>query len=154
MRVLVLCFTVALMGGCLPRFSTNPETGRIDVDVEPVTQRAQVWNATVNSRQGSGVAGTARAVVNGAETRVTLSLMGAQPRTAHPWHIHQGTCASGGPIVGSAGAYPALLVGSTGQGQASAAVGASLNEAQNYHVNVHASPNDMGTIVACGDLDD
>ena len=154
MRVPVVCLFVGLAAACIPRFSTNPETGGIDVDVEPVTQRAQVWNATLNSLRGSGISGTARAVSTGQETRVTLNIMGAAPRTAHPWHIHQGTCDSSGPIVGSAGAYPALLVGSTGQGQASTGVGITLNEAQNYHVNVHASANDMGTIVACGDLDD
>lgn len=154
MRVPAICLAAGLVTACIPRFSTNPETGGIDVDVEPVTQRAQVWNATVNSLRGSGVSGTARAVVSGEETRVSLNVMGAQPRTALPWHIHQGTCESSGPVVGSGGAYPALLVGSTGQGQANAVVGVALNEAQNYHVNVHASANDMGTIVACGDLND
>lgn len=154
MRAPVLCLALGLAAGCVPRFNTNPETGGIDVDMEPVTQRAQVWTGTLTSVRGSGISGTARAVVSGDETRVNVSVIGSMPNVAHPWHIHQGTCQSGGGVVGSGGAYPPLMIGNTGQGQASATVGVPLNEAQNYHVNVHASANDMGTIIACGDLDD
>ena len=141
MRLSLLCLALGVLAGCIPRFNPSPEAGG-----------AQVWNATITSTRGSGIAGTARAVVRPAETRVTVNIIGAEPRTAHPWHIHMGTCDSGGAVVGSGGAYPPLLVGTTGAAQASTTVGVALNGGQNYHINVHASATEMTTIVACGDL--
>jgi hypothetical protein len=45
-------------------------------------------------------------------------------------------------------------VGGGGTATAQAHVPVELNEARRYIVNVHASPIDMGTIIACGALDD
>jgi hypothetical protein len=47
------------------------------------------------------------------------------------------------------------MVGADGRAEASARLlDLKLNEAKKYHVNVHRSPNDLPTIIACGDLDD
>jgi len=47
-----------------------------------------------------------------------------------------------------------LVVGSDGTATAMAHFSPKLNEASNYIVNVHASPTNLGTIVACGDYND
>ena len=57
-------------------------------------------------------------------------------------------------VVGPVSAYPPLTVGSGGTATAQAHVPVELDEARRYVVDVHASPTEMGTVVACGDLDD
>jgi hypothetical protein len=56
--------------------------------------------------------------------------------------------------VGDASAYPPLVVGADGTATATAHIPVKLNEARNYIINVHASPTNLGTIVACGDFND
>ncbi|HEX2094241.1 MAG TPA: hypothetical protein VHG28_17690 [Longimicrobiaceae bacterium] len=153
MRTAVLCAAVVL-AACTPRVNTNPDTGRVDVDLEPVTQRGEVWNARIADRGGSGITGTSRVTVREDHTIATLSISGGRSGGVHPWHIHEGTCATGGPVVGPASAYPPLNVASNGQASAEAHLMLQLNEAQSYHINVHASPTEMGNIVACGALED
>ena len=50
-----------------------------------------------------------------------------------------------------------VLVLNPADGRASAEAsltGIELNEAKRYYVNVHASPTDLATIIACGPIDD
>jgi hypothetical protein len=82
-------------------------------------------------------------------------LTGLPPGGPYPWHVHDGTCETGGPIVGDATAYAPLMVGADGRAEATARLlGLKLNEAKKYHINVHRSPTDLATIIACGELDD
>ncbi len=154
MRLAALCL-MALIAACTPRVQTDPVTGRVDVDVQPVTQRGEVWTGTLRG-QGSlpGISGTARATVLEGQTTVSVTVSGAAPGAMHPWHVHEGACGSGGPIVGEAAAYPLLRVGSEGRAEANAQLALALNEAKEYYINVHASPSDLGTIIACGAIDD
>lgn len=140
---------------CTPRINTDPVTGDVDLDMEPVTQQGQVWNANLTG-QGSfaGVSGTAQATVLSGRTNVTIALQGATVGAAHPWHVHEGSCGSAGAIVGSSSTFPPLQVGSEGQAQSAMQLPLALNEARGYYVDVHASSSDMGTIIACGVLDD
>ena len=57
-------------------------------------------------------------------------------------------------VVGPAASYPVLLVEDDGTDTKTARLSLELNEAEDYYVNVHASPQEMGTIIACGALDD
>lgn len=144
------------VAGCAQtaRVETDPATGRVDVDVEP-PGRMEVWNAILNPVGGSGVSGTATAQDMDNATHATINISGARAGAVHPWHIHEGTCGdAGAPVVGAASAYPPLNVGSGGTATAQAHVMVELNEARDYIVNVHASPSDLATIIACGDLDD
>ncbi|HEX6911647.1 MAG TPA: hypothetical protein VF142_14695 [Longimicrobium sp.] len=157
MRI-VLAVSVALLAisGCsqTPKVESDPERGAVDVDMEPPGQ-AETWTATLSPVGGSGVSGTARATDMNDATHATISITGARSGGVHPWHIHEGRCGDPNPpIVGPASAYPPLNVGSGGTATAQAHVPLELNEAKNYIVNVHASPTDLGTIIACGDLDD
>ncbi|HEX6631751.1 MAG TPA: hypothetical protein VF048_11710 [Gemmatimonadaceae bacterium] len=151
MRRFALIATACLATACV-HVTTDPVTGRRDVDVEQPGKKGEDWTATLQQQGGSGVTGTLTAAVLSGTTNATLTVNGAAPGASHPWHIHNGTCATGGGIVGQPDAYPPLVIGDQGSGRASVQLQLQLNEAQRYHVNVHASASDMATIVACGDL--
>jgi hypothetical protein len=154
MRTSILALAV-LIAACssTPRVNVDPETGRADVDVEPVGQRSETWNATLASMGGSTVSGTASAMVSDDMTHGRITLSG--PAGTYPWHIHEGECGdANGPIVGTMAAYPPVTVNAGGGTAQAHLADIELNEAKKYHVNVHASPTQMGTIVACGNLDD
>jgi superoxide dismutase, Cu-Zn family len=111
------------------------------------------WTATVTGREGHEQArASVRAVVGPGTTAVAINLAGGTPNATHPWHVHSGTCASGGPIVGDPAAYPPLTPGSGGSAAATAALRVPLVPGSDYHVNVHLSPTQLGTVIACGDL--
>jgi hypothetical protein len=84
---------------------------------------------------------------------VEIQIAGGSASGVYPWHIHAGSCADGmGAIVGPPSQYTALGAGSDGTASLTADLPITLDASRRYHVNVHASPSDMGTIVACGDL--
>lgn len=87
-------------------------------------------------------------------TAVTVRVEDATPGSEHPWHVHRGRCGSGGGIVGDASDYPPLEIGDEGSARAVATIDVQLVDDDPYHVNVHLSPQAMGTIVACGELED
>jgi hypothetical protein len=137
----------------VPKVETDPETGNVDVDFERIGHH-EAWTSTLAAVGGSGVSGSAGADVADDDTHAATAIRG-RSGGVHPWHIHEGKCGDNGPIVGPASAYPPLRVGADGRAAAMAHLdGVELNEAKNYYVNVHASPTNLGTIVACGALDD
>ena len=152
--VLAACVTAASVG-CV-RVARDPATGNADVDVESPLKSGENWKATLAGRATwTGASGTASARVEGNNTVTTVMLAGLPSGGPYPWHVHDGTCETGGPVVGDATAYPPLTVGADGRAEASARLlGIKLNEAQKYHINVHRSATDLGTIIACGELDD
>jgi hypothetical protein len=85
-------------------------------------------------------------------TRATINISNATPGGVHPWHIHKGRCGADGGIVGPAEAYKALKIDNDGKATASVTLNMPLPTEGEYYVNVHASPSNMGTIVACGNL--
>jgi hypothetical protein len=110
------------------------------------------WSATVESRAGSDVRATVRAASAPGQTGVAINLAGGQSGATHPWHVHAGTCASGGGIVGDPAAYPALQPNSAGAASATAILRVQLVPGDSYHVNVHRSPQALDEIIGCGDL--
>jgi len=156
MRVVYLAAALLAVGSCsqTPKVQTDPETGRVDVDVER-PGAVESWSANLAPVGGARVSGTATARGMENATHATISIRGAASGGVHPWHIHEGTCGdANAPVVGPASAYPRLNVGGGGTATAQAHVPVELNEAKRYIVNVHASPTNMGTIIACGILDD
>ena len=116
------------------------------------------WSTQLSARASSGVTGAATArsvgISGGAGTSTaTVEIRGAAPGARHPWHVHSGTCATGGPIVGEANDYDVLEAGADGTDEQTAAVSAGMDENARYHVNVHRSPADL-TVISCGDLVD
>jgi hypothetical protein len=141
--------------GCV-RVARDPATGNADVDVESPLKRGEDWGGNVTGRGAyTGVTGTVRATVDGGNTMTTIRLTGLVPGGHHPWHIHEGTCETGGPIYGDPNAYSLLHVGNDGSVEGTARlVNLKLNEARKYHANVHLSASNLGTIIACGDITD
>ena len=120
-------------------------------DKDPISARTGDWAATLTSVNNSGVQGTARLQSAVVGSGVNISISGATPGAIHPWHVHSGSCANSGATVGPPDNYPLLTVGTSGGASATATIPA-LTEGNAYSVNVHRSPNDMGTVIACGDL--
>lgn len=85
-------------------------------------------------------------------TTVQITLTGDTPGAVRAWHIHKGSCGHDGGIVGDAAVFPTLTIGTDGKGTARATLGAPLPAGASYFINVHASPRDHRTIVACGAL--
>ena len=156
MRIAPLAVAVMLATACArtPKVEVDPASGRADVDVQkPGTP--ETWSGTLTAMSGSSVSGTASGTTANDASHVTLTLSGAQAGTTHPWHVHEGKCTdTSPPIVGDPAAYPPLVVGADGRATATAHLSVKLNEAKNYIINVHASPTNLGTIVACGDYND
>ena len=125
--------------------------GRSD-DGDAISDRVGDWSASLSAVSSAGVSGSAEAQSVAVGTGVRISLTGAQPDGHHPWHVHRGQCGDNGPIVGNAGDYPALHVGSDGRASATATISVALVEETPYYVNVHRSAADLGTIIACGRL--
>jgi superoxide dismutase, Cu-Zn family len=82
----------------------------------------------------------------------SIELDGDAPAALRPWHVHFGTCGTGGGIVGPPADYPPLMIASDGSASASARIDVALDVNAPYHVNVHLSPAEMATLIACGDL--
>ena len=81
-----------------------------------------------------------------------VSISNAVPNAVHPWHVHRGECGSDQGIAGPADAYPPLKVKDDGRAEATAKLASSLPRTGRYFINVHASAQNMKTIVACGNL--
>lgn len=155
MRKTTLCLAAMLALGACVRTATNEATGKVDVDVESPTKQGEDWSATLRGVGGfAAVSGEAKAMVKEGNTEVRVSLNGAQAGGSHPWMVHEGTCAMPGQAVGTMSAYPPITIGATGSGTQTANLNARLDEAKDYIVLVHLSPNDMTNVLACGDLDD
>lgn len=105
------------------------------------------WSAALVAGNGSTVKGDLRIESSSAGYVANFALSGSAPGAEHLWHIHTGTCANGGPIVGTMSAYPVLKVGPDGKAAATAKVGATLTDGGAYIVNVHRSAADMSVLV-------
>ena len=128
----------------------------IDPNAQPVATR---WNAALSTP--AGLAGALQMTGTGwmgykekdsSQTHAHVSIANASPGGRHPWHVHRGQCGTDQGILGPADAYPILKVGGNGEAEGDADLPIPLPRAGQYFVNVHASPSNMGTIVACGNL--
>jgi hypothetical protein len=136
------------------KVEADPKTAKVDVDVQ-APGVPETWSATLAAVGTSGISGTAKGTSGNDSSHVTVTVSGAQAGATLPWHVHEGKCGDASPpIVGDPSAYPPLVVGADGTATGTADISVKLNEAKDYIVNVHASPTNLGTIVACGDYDD
>ena len=163
MRRVTLCILAGLAIGACSKSDSGDEMA-VDTTTTAATEQPTMdstataapgvtWNATIQG-QGSqtALAGTGQVMEMGGQTQATVSLTGAKAGDVLPWHVHDGTCAAGGPPVGDASAYSPMTVGTDGTASTSADITVPLDTTKSYHFNIHASPTDMGTIVGCGDL--
>lgn len=154
-----LLAALALLAACsqTPRLHVDPDSGRADIDMEAAGESWEEWSGDIRGIGASArISGSSTARVQQSGTQAMVTVARARGGDQLPWHVHEGTCDTpGGDIVGPPSAYPPLSVASNGQATAMANLpGVRLNEAGEYKVNFHASSSDMGTIVACANLDD
>ncbi len=140
-KVVLAAAAVVFASACAPKSAQMP-----------MTQQITDWRGTLSAENNSGLRGAASARSGYGQTGVSVTIAGLAAGEQHPWHIHSGTCGSGGPIVGAPTAYPVLQVGSNGEASASASLNVELNSGSSYYVNIHKSPSDLGTIVGCGPI--
>lgn len=112
------------------------------------------FEAQLRPNAGFDVTGSSTAVASVGNTLVRVRIENATPGAIHPWHVHQGLCGSDGPIVGNASDYSPLEVDDDGTVDEVATIGVQLDDDADYYVNIHRSPQDIGTIVSCGRLVD
>jgi hypothetical protein len=86
------------------------------------------------------------------KTRAFASIENSVPGGEHPWHVHLGRCGADRGIFGPADAYDPLRVEGEGDAEATAELPVPVPTSGEYFINVHASVNNMGTILACGNL--
>lgn len=153
MRRMIITMAAFAVVGCV-RTHANEATGAVDVDIESPTKKGEDWSGSLSPRSGSAITGSFKALVADGKTNVSVNLANAMAGQRLPWHVHKGTCDSDMGIVGSPSQYPVIVVANDGTASATTVLGVSLDEAENYFINIHASPTNLQTIVACGDLDD
>jgi hypothetical protein len=101
----------------------------------------------LNPVGGSGESGTAILTPDGSKTKVVVNVTGQPAGTAHPAHVHKGTCAQLDPKP----AYGLPTV-SGGKSQATIDVPLATLQSGKFAINAHKSAQDLGTHVFCGDI--
>ena len=112
------------------------------------------WKAVLAPVSGSKITGQAELEGKDKDksSEAEISIKGATAGAELPWHVHTGKCGSSGGIVGDPKAYALLKVDKKGEAKGEAKLAIATPESGDYHVNVHKSAAEMGTIVSCGDL--
>lgn len=112
------------------------------------------WGGTIAGKDGRKITGiaTAKPTADGAGMEVQVTLDGDTPGATRPWHIHSGSCAKSGGVVGGARAYTPMAIDPKGHGSAKATLPQALPDTGTYYVNIHDASAAMSIIVACGDL--
>ncbi len=117
-------------------------------------RRHVAWDGMVLGINGSKIRGEVEMVAGkvAGTTAVEVSYARDAAGTVRPWHVHVGSCAKGGPVLGAASAYPALRADAKGAAEGKATLRLVLPDSGSFYVNIHESAAAMSKIVACGDL--
>ena len=142
--------TIVAIGACNP-FHHN--ANKITVQDIPVGER---WNATLATP--AGLQGAVQVHCNGYLahdpncSKAVIHISNATPGGVHPWAIRTGLCGNENPVLGDASAYPNLKVDNDGTAQGGATLSTPFPTSGDYSLEVRASPSNMGTVIACGNL--
>ncbi|WP_411280260.1 hypothetical protein [Gemmatimonas sp.] len=133
-------------GALLMAVSPTPANGAV--------RRHIAWDGVVQGLGGSKIRGEIEMVAGKATgtTAVEVTYARDAAGAVRPWHVHVGSCAKGGPVLGAASAYRALRVDGKGAAKSKATLRLVLPDSGSFYVNVHESAAAMSKIVACGDL--
>ncbi len=162
-RYLACAFSVAAFAACAPADdgiddSTLAVTDSVASMTAPTTSALTMMATTLgtpaNYTGATRPTGTASVTIDSTagtlRAEVTVANGGADAEL--PWHVHKGTCANDQGILGDATAYEAIELDDNGSGSATATVTLPMPLTGDYSVNVHQSSEQMGVIIACGDL--
>jgi hypothetical protein len=149
-----------LIGLALAAVALGSCGGHQPVQINPDTQSFGTrWNGRVSSSaELAGVSAIRGQAWMGADeknpnqTEAHVEISNAVPGGVHPWHVHRGQCGSDQGIFGPADAYDPLKVNGDGHAESKATLPVPLPKPGVYSVNIHASANNMRTIIACGNL--
>lgn len=126
------------------------------IDPNAAAVAAASWNGSLSTPAAmSGavqVRGNASMVADGNRMLAHVNIENATRGGVHPWHVHRGRCGYDNGIVGPPSSYPPLKVSDKGTASSTASVDVPFPVQGEYFVNVHASPDNLQTIVACGNL--
>jgi hypothetical protein len=137
---------------CNPFHKNANKIERADI---PVGER---WNAALATP--SGLAGAVQIKGSGylargdspSNSKAVIHTSNATPGGIHPWQLRAGPCGSDSPVVGNPTAYSNLKVDKDGTAQGSANLAIPFPTDGSYSIQVLASPSNMGTVIACGNL--
>jgi uncharacterized surface protein with fasciclin (FAS1) repeats len=102
----------------------------------------------VSAVNDSGITGLVIVKGDTRNSTVTVILQGTPAGGVHPMHFHAGNCDSNGDVV-----IPLTdLNGTTGTSRTVVNVPYGTIVGGDHYLNVHLSAEDMGTIVACGEV--
>ena len=134
--------------------SRNPATSASTPPTASRAAQGMKWTATLTPTGAVKIAGVATvAPGTTAGTSVAMiSITGGTPGATYPWHVHTGKCGSNGGVVGTGSAYKPLVASADGTAKQTAMLSVAAPTTGDFHVNVHASPTNMATIVSCGNL--
>lgn len=112
------------------------------------------WEGMVMGKDGSKIRGDIE-MEKGKAPKTTVASVDYKNDVAgavRPWHVHVGSCAKPGPVLGDPKAYTPLTVTAQGTAKGKATLSMTMPEDGSYYVNIHESAANMSKIVACGDL--
>ncbi|HEX2217877.1 MAG TPA: hypothetical protein VHG35_03685 [Gemmatimonadales bacterium] len=147
--LLVTMLAVGACGGGGRRVEIDPNRERVGSRWNAVLATPSQLTGAVQVKGTGWMAGVEDDTL---KTLASVTIENAVPGGVHPWHIHVGQCGNDRGILGPADAYEPLEVGGNGQAASTAELPIQVPSAGQYFVNVHASRNNMGTIIACGNL--
>lgn len=129
-------------------FAAAVVAGTYFLGTNPDGARADKWRAILEPVPGAKVRGGAMVEAKGGEsTRFTITIRDATPNTGLAWHMHSGTCAAPGGVVGSG--YPELHAGPGGTAEAAVTLAISPPTSGGFVIQVHGP---TGAPISCGEL--
>lgn len=121
-----------------------------------IARRHIEYSVTVAGISGSKIRGTGLITPSEnqseAKTAVTLKFERDVAGAERPWHVHHGTCAKAGTILGGAKIYPSIKVDAKGTGIAKLSLPIVFPDTGVFYLSIHESAANMSKVVACGDL--
>jgi hypothetical protein len=134
MRKVLIVFYLILFSMALSQNILSPQ------------QRLSYFISAINS---SGANGTLEFIDYGlGNTLIVINMTGLQSQRIYPAHIHAGNCESNGDVIvplESVGGDSGLSITLTSAAFDSLITG-------DYYLNIHQSPEDLATIIACGEI--
>jgi len=120
-----------------------------DEDEEGEENDVEIETVVLSEQNDSNESGSVTLQEKDGKTTVVITLSNQPEGVAQPAHIHAGTCASIGAVV-----YPlTLVVDGRSETVFDLPLTTMLSAATDLSINVHMSELDLGTYVACGDID-
>ena len=86
------------------------------------------------------------------ETRATVAISGATPRSAHAWLVHQGECGHELGVLTGPMVYTPIAVSADGAGTSTVTLPFTVPTSGRYSVTVRESELETSRAMACGNL--